>query len=149
MAQFFSVKRGTLILQDPEANASIMSVEGLAVFSQIAMITNIRAERNQITQYIKTLDKLNFGYAWGEGPGTLIVSGIMFFTKNCAPSGDGPGAINKYYDDKNVYDYTKPIKIAIGAAIFNGYLESLVMEAESTLYNYGTFTLQFRTLPPK
>ena len=110
------------------------------------MLSDVQANRAQVVQYLKTLDKHNYGYAWGEGPGQIRVSGLIFFVDKCSLSGKGPAAVNKYYDANNVYNGTEQI-LSIGDASFRGYLEKLQITAEQNEYNYGTFSLEFTILP--
>lgn len=110
------------------------------------IITGITVHRKQVTQYVKTLDDKVFGYAWGEAPGTVTITGIIFFGNCGSPNSGGISAVNSYYDSNNVYKKTSPISVSLGSTAFQGYLEELQISAEMNEYNYGTFTLSLTTM---
>jgi hypothetical protein len=147
MSDIFQAKRGTVVRSSTSQGAGLVSLGGLDS-STLLMLTDVQANRNQITQYIKTLDTANYGYAWGEGPGSIRVSGLIFFMDGCEPSGQGAEIINSYYDQNNVYtaDGNEQV-LTIGGASFRGYLEKLQIGAEQNEYNFGTFSLEFTILP--
>jgi len=145
MADIFQAKRGTVIRADQSAKA-IVSLSGLNTSGTLLMLTEVQANRAQVVQYLKTLDAQNYGYAWGEGPGQIRVSGLIFFVDGCEVSGDGPQILNSYYDENNVYN-GEAQQLSIGSASFIGYLERLQIGAESNEYNYGSFSLEFTILP--
>lgn len=107
----------------------------------ILIITGVSVHRKQVTQYIKTLDDKVFGYAWGEAPGSITVSGIIFFGNCQSSTGGGIATINSYYDTNNVYKKSAPISVSLGSAAFQGYLEEVQLSAQMNEYNYGEFTL--------
>lgn len=145
MSELFKAIRGTLV-NNELSNTTLVTVEGLDT-KQFLMLSDVRASRNEVVQYLKTLDNSNYGYAWGEGPGSITVSGLIFFVNECSISGAGFQKINDYFDQNNVYNKNETIKIAIGDAAFNGYLVSFSVAAEQNEFNYGSFTLQFTILP--
>lgn len=146
MADIFQAKRGTLVRDAADTTPSIVTVEGLNTDS-LLMLTSVQVVRNQTTQYIKTLDSSIFGYAWGEGPGQIIVSGFVFFSPNCGTiTGAGALAVNGFYENNNVYRKEGPVGVSIGSASYRGYLEGLTISAEQNEYNYGNFSFKFTIL---
>jgi hypothetical protein len=147
MANLFVAKRGALMRDDPDKTPSLMTIDGIDMASALMLVTLIQIERNQVTQYIKTLDSMNFGYAWGEGPGVISVAGLIFFSGICDAS--PKMKIVDFYEANNVYTKGAPIEVSISDYTTEGYLESLQISAEQNEYNYGTFTLRFTILPQK
>lgn len=146
MANIFRAKRGTLVRDSADTTPSIVRIEGLES-GNLLMLTSVQIMRNQVTQYIKTLDNSIFGYAWGEGPGQIIVSGLIFFSPNCGNiTGAGASIVNGFYNANNVYRKTSPVSVSIGSASFRGYLEGLQVAAEQNEFNYGTFSFKFSIL---
>lgn len=145
MADIFQAKRGTVIRSQQSAKG-LVNLSGLTTSGTLLMLTDVQANRAQVVQYIKTLDTSNFGYAWGEGPGQIRVSGLIFFMSGCQLSGSGPAIVNGYYSSNNVYN-GKEQTLQIGSASFIGYLEKMQISAEQNEYNYGTFSLEFTILP--
>jgi len=92
--------------------------------SDFLIFTGVAIQRNQVTQYVKTLDSSIYGYAWGEGPGRIIISGIIFLNPN------------------NVYAQSGPISVSLGSTTFLGYLEGMNISAEMNEFNFANFTLE-------
>jgi hypothetical protein len=148
MADIYNASRGTVIRSDQSTNGSIVKLIPGFESNPLLILTDVRATRNQIVQYLKTLDTSNYGYAWGEGPGTITVSGLIFFVDGCVPSGGGAEAINDYYNENNVYNADgREQRLMIGNAAFLGHLEKMTIVAEQNEYNYGSFVLEFSILP--
>jgi len=153
MSSIFQAKRGTIVSVPVDGGVAMgfimLSGFDSNLFSSLLMITEVRTNRSQVVQYLKTLDTSNFGYAWGEGPGQIMVSGLIFFVDpSCQITGEGVANINQYYDENNVYSSDGQEKIlVIGNASFRGYLEKLQITAEQNEFNYGSFSLEFTTLP--
>jgi hypothetical protein len=141
MASIYKAPRGHIV---PFGQGSCIArlSPGIGGEQSLLIITGIGIVRNQVTQYVKTLDDKLFGYAWGEGPGKISVSGIIFHAPNCNPSGDGYGIVNGYYDSNNVYKKGGPCALSIGGAGLNGYLERMTLSATMTEFNFGEFNLE-------
>ena len=111
--------------------------------SDYLILTGVQIQRNQVTQYVKTLDSSIFGYAWGEGPGRIVISGIIFLNTNCKEStADGIAAVNNYYSSNNVSKKSGPIAVSFGAVTLLGYLEVMNISAEMNEFNFANFTLE-------
>jgi hypothetical protein len=141
MADLYSAPRGHIVMHGKGKSIARLS-PGLNGEQSLLIISGIGVVRNQVTQYIKTLDDKLFGYAWGEGPGKIQVNGIIFHAPNCQPSGDGYGAVNGYYDSNNVYKKGGPCALSIGGAGLSGYLERMTLSASMTEFNWGEFSLE-------
>jgi len=147
MASIFKAIRGTIVKNIGTKTMSVIKVDGLETFSDAMFLTQVTAQRNQVTSYIKTLDANNFGYAWGEGPGSIMVSGLIFLTKSCNVDGSAAKKIDGYFNSKNVYTSGKKNKVAIGDAVYEGYLENMTISVEQNEFNWGTFMFKFTILP--
>lgn len=140
MASLYKAPRGHIL---PFGNGKAIArlSPGLGGEQSILIVSGIGVVRNQVTQYVKTLDDKLFGYAWGEGPGQIAVNGIIFHAPGCQPSGSGYGAVNGYYSANNVYKKGGPCALSIGGAGLKGYLEKMTLSASMTEFNYGEFSL--------
>jgi hypothetical protein len=145
MASLYQAPRGH-ILQYGNGSAIARISPGLGGEQSILIISGIGIVRNQVTQYVKTLDDKMFGYAWGEGVGKVAVSGIIFNAPNCSPNAPGYGAVNGYYDSNNVYDKGGPCTLSIGGAAISGYLEKMTLSASMTEFNFGEFSLEMTVI---
>jgi len=140
MADIFKATRGT-VMKSSDGAMGILTLS-LAP-SDFLIFTGVAIQRNQVTQYVKTLDSSIYGYAWGEGPGRIIISGIIFLNPNCAAtSGDGVGVVNEFYTSSNVYAQSGPISVSLGSTTFLGYLEGMNISAEMNEFNFANFTLE-------
>jgi hypothetical protein len=110
---------------------------------EILVVSNVSIARNQVTQYVKTLDDKTFGYAWGEGVGAIRVSGYIFLMECASPKGDGVANVDQYYDKNNVYTKGGPCTLSIGGASWIGYLERETLDLQMTQFNFGQFSLDF------
>jgi hypothetical protein len=115
---------------------------------EVLVVTGIVVQRNQVTQYIKTLDDHVFGYSWGEGVGTIEISGHCFLAKCDSPSGESYGNVNSYYDANNVYKKRGAVSISAGDATYIGYLERLTLAGDMSTFNFGQFSMQFSIIKP-
>lgn len=145
MAGLYKAPRGH-ILQFGQGQAIARISPGLGGEQSILIIAGIGVVRNQITQYVKTLDDKLFGYAWGEGVGKIAVSGIIFHAPGCQPGGPGYGAVNGYYESNNVYKKGGPCALSIGGAAIEGYLEKMTLSASMNEYNFGEFSLEMTVI---
>ena len=142
MADIFTAVRGTVV----KSSDSAMGLAGLSIGdSSLLIITSVAIQRNQVTQYVKTLDSSTFGYAWGEGPGRIIIGGIIFLVPSGSCSsvtGDGISAVNSFYSENNVYVKSGPVALSLGNSTFLGYLEVMNIAAEMNEYNFANFSLE-------
>jgi hypothetical protein len=143
MGDIFVASRGHVIKSaDKRIVIARLSPE-ISGEGEILVISNIAIRRNQVTQYVKTLDDKTFGYAWGEGPGAILVSGHIFLMQCASPTGEGVAAVDGYYDENNVYTKGGPCSLSIGGASWLGYLEKETLDLQMTQFNFGQFSLEF------
>lgn len=141
MATIFTAIRGTVIKSSEQGM-------GLATLpfanGSTAIVTGITISRNQVTQYVKTLDSATFGYAWGEGPGKIVITGVIFLGVNCQTA-DASGLYDlmNFYDTNNVYKKGKPVSVGLGSVALLGYLEAMTFSADMNEYNFANFSLEF------
>lgn len=141
MADIYKAPRGTVV-KSSDTSVSLARVSPpISGNGEILIITGITVQRNQVTQYIKTVDDKIFGYAWGEGPGIINIRGIIFLGGCENAGGSGVDAVNSYYDDNNVYDKVSPVTLSVGGTAFLGYLEKLDLTASMNEFNYAEFIL--------
>lgn len=141
MADMYTSIRGTVIKSSDPAMGFAKLRPAIGGEGDFLIITSVSVQRKQITQYVKTLDDKVFGYAWGEGPGSISVQGMVFLGNCGSVNPAGIAAVNAYYDANNVYKKTSPISLSLGSAAFQGYLEELALGADMNEFNYGQFTL--------
>ena len=141
MADLYTSIRGTVIKSSGSGAVLGRISPSLYGVGEILLITSIAVHRKQITQYVKTLDDKVFGYAWGEGPGSITVQGLIFMGDCGNSNGEGFGNVNSYYNINNVYRKTSPVSVSLGGAAFQGYLEEVHLNASMTEFNYGEFSL--------
>lgn len=140
MADLYKGIRGTVVKSTDATGFA--SLDGLTS-GQFLIITSFSVTRNQVTQYVKTLDDKVFGYAWGEGVGQIQVGGIIFIADCETPNSSGFSQVDGFYSSKNVYKSSGPITLSIGDKTFLGYLENMTISAEMNEFNFGQFSLTF------
>jgi len=115
------------------------------------LCTGVKFERSQAIQTSQTLNNTLFAYAFGEQPGRVFVSGIVFLgEEQCG--GDSSNAIkqlNDYYAANNAYTRGSFLDVVIGGVAFQVLLQGFAFVAEMTPYNYGSFSLSFVMIPSK
>jgi hypothetical protein len=148
MADIFNVIRGHVI-KSRDTGLSIVTMKPeISGRGEVLVVTGIMVQRNQVTQYIKTLDDHVFGYAWGEGVGSIEINGYCFLAKCASPSGKSFGNVNSYYNSNNVYKKRGAVSISAGNATYIGYLEKMTLTGEMSTFNYGQFNMQFSIIKP-
>lgn len=148
MPDIFNVIRGHVI-KSKDTGLSIITVKPeIMGRGEVLVVTGVLVQRNQVTQYIKTLDDHVFGYAWGEGVGSVEINGYCFLAKCAAPDGRSYGIINSYYDTNNVYKKRGSVNISVGNATYIGYLEKMTLTGDMSTFNYGQFNMQFSIIKP-
>lgn len=148
MADIYNVIRGHVIKSNDTDLSIITMKPEISGRGEVLVVTGILVQRNQVTQYIKTLDDHVFGYAWGEGVGTVEISGYCFLAKCASPNGTSFGNVNSYYNDNNVYKKRGSVSISAGNATYIGYLEKMTLTGEMNTFNYGQFSMVFSIIKP-
>jgi len=148
MADIYKAMRGSVAKSsDTSASFATMSPP-LSGAGEILLLTQVQVQRNQATQYVKTLDDKIFGYAWGEAQGSITIQGTIFLGGCSGPSSKGISAVDGYYDKNNVYKNPKPVGISLGDKTFLGFLEQETILASASNENTGTFTFTLSILKP-
>ena len=110
------------------------------------ILTGIRVSRKESLSFIRTLGGQVYAYAFGEMPGTISVSGLIFFLDSCGnPLGDFKG-INDSYEARRAYR-GGPLFVGVGRASFKCALSSLEFGSEAGPFPDGKFTMSFTILP--
>jgi hypothetical protein len=148
MADIYNVIRGHVIKSNDTDLSIITMKPEISGRGEVLVVTGILVQRNQVTQYIKTLDDHVFGYAWGEGVGTVQISGYCFLAKCTSPNGTSFGNVNSYYNDNNVYKKRGSVSISAGNATYIAYLEKMTLTGEMNTFNYGQFSMEFSIIKP-
>jgi len=148
MAGIYKWQRGHVFKSDDKDTSIITMSPEISGRGEVLVVSGISVQRNQVTQYIKTLDDHVFGYAWGEGVGSVRITGHCFLAKCDSPSAESFSNINSYYSSNNVYSKRGPVSISAGSATYSGYLESMELNGEMSTFNYGQFSLTFSTIKP-
>ena len=148
MADIYNVIRGHVIKSKDTGSSIVTMKPEISGRGEVLVVTGIVVQRNQVTQYIKTLDDHVFGYAWGEGVGMIEISGYCFLAKCASPDGESFGNVNSYYSDNNVYKKRGSVSISAGQATYIGYLESMTLTGDMSTFNYGQFNMKFSIIKP-
>lgn len=143
MSELLTAKRGHIFKSDDKRIVIATLSPEISGAGEILVVSNVGIRRNQVTQYVKTLDDKTFGYAWGEGVGTILVSGYIFLMECASPTGEGVANVDSYYDENNVYTKGGPCSLSIGGKSWLGYLEREALDLQMTQFNFGQFSLEF------
>ena len=149
MSNLFSTSQGTL-LKVPSSGSSgiggIVTIPGL--FDDLMLISSgAEVTRCQKVEFQKTLDGTNYGFAFGEDPGRIQITGYAFLTPQSGTQAQAVDTINSFYSKNNVYAKGgQAIEISIGPTSYLGYLEVMAISLQSNQFNFGSFTLSFSTI---
>jgi hypothetical protein len=143
MGDILVAQRGHIIKSEDKRIVIANLNPSISGEGEILVVSNVSIRRNQVTQYVKTLDDKTFGYAWGEGVGAILVSGYIFLMECASATGEGVANIDKYYDKNNVYKKGGPCTLSIGGVSWLGYLEKESLDLQMTQFNFGQFSLEF------
>lgn len=153
MADLFKSVSGSVI-KSGVSSPTFITVDGLdgLLKGGKLLLTSIRIDRAQDVQFLKTLSNLYYIYAFGEAPGKVNISGLLFFS-DCGSksiSGGSIGQINSFYESNNAYSKKGTIQISGGDGMsFKTILTGLSISGDMTPYNYASFSLSFSLIPPK
>ena len=117
----------------------------------ILMCSGLEITRIQDVEYQKTLSSKIYGFAFGEAPGKIQVTGYAFLTNTPNEGGttidQAISKINSYYSSNNVKATSgSPVAISVGGASFMAYLEVMSIVCQSNAMNVGSFTMTFTVL---
>lgn len=147
MAQLFKAANGSVFVESV-TGPQYMSVSGVGAFDRGSIIlTGVQVSRKESLHHIKVMSSKVYTYAFGELPGGITVSGMIFFLSSCNISAGSLGKVNGYYERQRAYSRGAPAYIGIGGASFKVALSSLDMSAEAGPFPVGKFTLGFSIIP--
>lgn len=117
----------------------------------ILMCSGLEITRVQDVEYQKTLSSTIYGFAFGEGPGKIQVSGYAFLTNTKDEGGttidQALAKINGYYGGNNVSATGgEPVSISVAGNSFMAYLEIMSVAFQANATNVGSFTMTFTIL---
>lgn len=126
----------------------LINVNGL-FDNTILMCSGIEITRAQDVEYQKTLSSTIYGFAFGEGPGKIQVSGYAFLSNTASGTtiDRAVSQINNFYSENNVSsNQGQPVSISIGSESFMAYLEIMSIVMQSNATNVGSFTMTFTVI---
>jgi hypothetical protein len=115
----------------------------------ILMCSGFEMTRVQDVEYQKTLSSVIYGFAFGEGPGKIQISGYAFLSNisDGTTIGRAVSQINEFYSQNNVSsNMGSPVSISVDSSSFNAYLEIMSIVMQSNATNVGSFTMTFTVL---
>ncbi len=152
MADIYKSVAGAVVRSQAVA-PSFISIEGLDFEGSKLLLTSISITKAQEVQFLKTLGKLYYIYAFGESPGSVQIGGLLFFTgcesKNGAATNTGIADVLRFYEESNAYAKGSPIRISGGGVSFRCILNGMAINGDMNAYNYASFSLSFTIIPEK
>jgi len=124
-----------------------LSVSGVPGAPSAGMIiSGVRVSRKESLSFIRTLGGQVYSYAFGESPGSLSVSGIIFFLNSCGSGLANFKRINDAYEARRAYK-GGPLFVGVGGASFKCALSGVDFGADAGPFPDGRFTMSFTILP--
>lgn len=124
-----------------------LSVSGVPGASAAGMIlTGVKVSRRESLSFIRTLGGQVYSYAFGEMPGSMMVSGIIFFLDSCGGGLGNFKKLNDSYEARRAYK-GGPTFVGVGGASFKCALTGVDFGADAGPFPDGRFSLNFTILP--
>ena len=115
------------------------------------IVTGIGYDQSVNIQFMPTLRKLVYVYAFGDRMGQISISGIAFDT-TCTNNGSGGIGIDRlmrYYDKNRAVNEGRVVTVSIGSSAIRGFLINMSLRTISTEFKTTGFTMNLATLPRK
>jgi hypothetical protein len=116
------------------------------------IITRVTFAQRTNFQFLHTLGQQIFLYVFGDRIGQMSLSGVAFFQKCPAETGNAEGAkqFMDYYRRNKLSKRAEPVKITIGGgtnATISGFITSSALDVVSPESNLFSFNLDVATIP--
>jgi hypothetical protein len=148
MANIFATEPGTAIaITDP----SILPITfviggwgGYPVRNSIIQGFSIASQGNY--QFLNTLRNFTYVYVFGEKMGDITVTGLTFIGSCDYYNWSGVSNTLGYYANYALSWTGAPVYIAIGLAVFYGFLTGLRLDVRNPEGRLATFTLTYKSI---
>ncbi|HDL85944.1 MAG TPA: hypothetical protein ENH11_06430 [Candidatus Acetothermia bacterium] len=113
-------------------------------------ITGIGFNQAVNIQFMPTLKKLVYVYAFGDKMGLIRLSGLAF-DNNCdgGESGWGTRALFDYYQENRAVRDGQVVRISIAGEVITGFLKGMDISLSSVEFKTMGFVMHIATLPRK
>lgn len=151
MASIFKGGPGLLLkpVNSDQQSGPLVTIEGGLFDNTILMCSGLEVTRSQDVEYQKTLSSSIYGFAFGEAPGKIQVSGYAFLsnTESGTTIDKAISKINSFYTENNVSAMQgAPVSISVGSSSFTAYLEIMSIVMQSNATNVGSFSMTFTVI---
>ena len=127
------------------AGPQYMSVSGVPM-SPGLILTSVRVSRRESLAFVRTLGGAVYTYAFGELPGSMSVSGLVFFLDSCGGRWGDFARASSQYSARRAYAGDMAF-VGIGGAGFRCVLSGADFGAEASETPMGSFSMNFTVIP--
>lgn len=135
--------RGT----DYDAVPALVSIDGLFTDDTV-LLTSVGFNQSAGVQFMQTLSRVIYVYAFGERMGAVQVSGAALWNPCRASIGSGLATVLRYYKRNSVSVRERPLDVNIGTRqAISGYLRNVTTTFSNPEQGIIGFTLTLSTMP--
>jgi len=152
MSSIFSATPGTVqILKSSSASPGAVSFKlkdgPVTSAPSPVIITSFGYSQNVNIQFIPTLKKVTYVYAFGDRMGSIKVSGIAFDKLCNSKSGVGVKAIIDYYNNNRAVNENRTVTVIVGGQTITGFLIGASLMTQQIETKLTGFSLDIAALP--
>lgn len=122
----------------------VISVPGFPTYA--VAITSAGFSQDANVQFMNTLKRVIYVYAFGERMGTTEINGVAFYSVCGSNSSGLPGLMN-FYRGNSVSTRSFPLTITLAKASVSGYVRGIRTTFTDTQHGLVGFSMSMATLP--